>query len=56
MAIERSHEKLPGDRDGEGDDKTGDHLASVCKEDKLDRGGRDTGAELPAFGSDKSEV
>ena len=43
IALEKSYENVPGDRSGESDEKTGDHLASVCEEDQLDRGGGDTG-------------
>ena len=35
---------------------TGDHIASVCKEDQLDRGGRDIRYQLPAFTEDTREV
>jgi hypothetical protein len=42
IVSDRSYEKLPGSRSGEGDDKTGDNLEGVCEEDQLDRGGTDT--------------
>ncbi len=56
MAREKSHENVPGDRGGESDEKTGDHLASVCEEDQLDRGRRDTGIQCAASKTAPGEV